>query len=62
MTEMNQPDEVRDAYERLCWLCSPVCLEWREEARKEASLCRLHTELVRKTGRVLSWMFGVGSC
>ena len=55
---MSRPDEIHDPYDRLCWLCSPVCLEGREEAREEAPPFRLLTELVRKTGRALSWMLG----
>jgi hypothetical protein len=32
------PGEVREPYDRLCWLRSPVCLEGREEARHNAWL------------------------
>lgn len=53
---MSRPDEVHDPYERLCWLCNPVCLEWREAAQEEASLFRSLAELARKTGRALSRM------
>ncbi len=57
---MSRPDEVLDPYERLCWLCNPVCLEWREAAQEEASLLRSLAELARKTGRTLSLMLGSG--
>ena len=56
---MSRPDEVYDPYERLCWLCKPVCLEGREEPQEEASLFRLFAELVCKTSRALSRMLGV---
>jgi hypothetical protein len=60
---VNPPDKVPNPYDRLCWLCSPVCLEWREEAREEDALpFRLLEELVRKMGRTLSRMLGVGPC
>ena len=59
---MSPPDKVRDSYDQLCWLCSPVCLEGREEAREVALPFRSLAELVRKTGRTLSRMLGVGPC
>jgi hypothetical protein len=55
---VSRPDEVHDPYERLCWLCNPVCLEWREAAQEEASLFRSVAELARKTDRALSRMLG----
>jgi len=55
---VSRRDEVRDPYGRLCWLHSPVCLEWREETRKEASPFRSLAELARRIVRTLVRVLG----
>jgi hypothetical protein len=56
---MSRRDEVRDPSERLCWLHSPVCLEWREEAREVALPFRSLAGLARETGRPLARVLGI---
>jgi hypothetical protein len=51
-------EEVRDPYNRLCWLYSPVCLEWRAEAQEEVFWFRLLAELARRMGRALARVLG----
>jgi hypothetical protein len=55
---VSRRDEVHNLYDRLCWLYSPVCLEWREEAREEASPFCVLAELVRRTARTLARVLG----
>jgi hypothetical protein len=59
---VSQRDEARDSYYRLCWLHSPVCLEWRQEARGEASPFRSLVGLASKTSHALARMLGVRLC
>jgi len=43
-----------DPYERLCWICSPVCLEWSEEERGEALPFHFVAWPARKVGGALA--------
>jgi hypothetical protein len=54
MNVVHRREEVRDPYDQLCWLYSPVCLEWRAEAKEGVSSFRLLAELARRMGRALA--------
>jgi hypothetical protein len=56
---VSRPGEVHDPYERLCWLRSPVCLEWREEEPGgEVSPFHFLARPARKVGGALVQVLG----